>query len=74
MRTVKKPFAKAKVKCLVCHWNTEIPMEQYQVGEVIYPYAGGGNYGKCGRCGRDGLQVIEIPVPKIINPIGWHDI
>lgn len=44
------------------------------MGEIIKPYPGGGNYGRCLRCGREGLQVIEIPKYAPEKPKGWSKI
>lgn len=49
-------------------------MEKYKVGEILMPYPGGGNYGRCMRCKRVGLQVMEIPKEVPQQPVGWRHI
>jgi hypothetical protein len=51
-----------------------MPMVRHVVGEVIQPYAGGGDYGRCKRCQRTGLKVVEIPAQQPIKPKGWSKI
>lgn len=49
-------------------------MEQYKIGDVLQPFAGGGTYGRCLRCKRTGLRVVEIPKDEPIKPVGWNRI
>lgn len=49
-------------------------MEKYSVGEILQPYPGGGNYGKCLRCKKPGMRVVEIPKAKPVKPVGWNRI
>lgn len=49
-------------------------MTSYVVGDIIQPYAGGGNYGRCLGCDRTGLRIIELPVQKAPAPKGWAKI
>lgn len=46
----------------------------YLVGQVLKPFAGGGNYGKCLRCRKSALKITKIPEAEPIKPIGWHNI
>lgn len=47
-------------------------MEKYEVGQILKPFPGGGNYGRCLRCKRTGLKVIEVPRLEPIKPVGWN--
>lgn len=49
-------------------------MEQYTMGDILHPYSGGGNYGRCLKCKRGGLEVIEVPRAETIKPVGWNKI
>jgi hypothetical protein len=49
-------------------------MEKYVVGDIIKPFPGGGDYGRCLRCHREGLQVVEVPVQTPTKPKGWAKI
>lgn len=61
----------AKIQCIHCDATRSTPMEKYSVGEILEPYPGGGNYGKCIRCKKPGMKVIEIPKTKPAKPVGW---
>lgn len=63
---------KATAKCLACGMEHIILNEQYKVGQVIQPFAGGGTYGRCRKCDKEGLQIIAIPEEPIKKPRGWR--
>jgi hypothetical protein len=64
----------ATVQCRTCGTTRIIPMEKYVIGDVLDPYPGGGNYGKCLKCGRPGMKVIEVPRIAPTKPVGWNKI
>lgn len=66
------PRATAKVQCPACKAVRTIAMEKYEVGQILKPFPGGGNYGRCLRCKRTGLKVIEVPRLEPIKPVGWN--
>ncbi len=75
MRTVRLDTRTIKTKCNFCGAEHMIEYGQYQVGDVLKPYPGGGKYGHCIRCQRTGtMVVIFIPQksPKAIP--GWSRI
>lgn len=49
-------------------------MEKYNVGDVLTPYPGGGDHGRCLRCKRVGLTVIDVPQEAPQKPVGWRKI
>jgi hypothetical protein len=49
-------------------------MPIYVVGDVIQPYAGGGDYGRCVFCDKPGLRVVELPIAAANKPKGWAKI
>lgn len=61
----------ATLQCRTCEATRIVPMEKYKVGEVINPYPGGGNYGRCLKCGRTGMRVVEVPRIEPTKPVGW---
>jgi hypothetical protein len=64
----------ATVRCRACGVDRNIPMEKYSVGDVLHPFPGGGDYGKCLKCGRSGLVVMEVPRVEPTKPVGWSKI
>jgi hypothetical protein len=72
----RKPnYPTAKAQC-ECGATKTVPMETaYNVGYVMMPYPGGGDYGKCLRCRRTGrMKIVEIPQTPIKKPVGWSKI
>jgi hypothetical protein len=49
-------------------------MEKYSVGDILNPFPGGGDYGKCLKCKRSGLVVMEVPRVEPTKPVGWSKI
>jgi hypothetical protein len=47
-------------------------MEQYNVGDELIPYAGGGAYGYCWRCKKKGVIVISVPTCTPNKAVGWN--
>ena len=62
------------VQCLACRATRHVPMEKYIVGDILQPFPGGGDYGKCLKCNRGGLRVIEIPRVGPTKPTGWRKV
>ena len=73
MRTTPKG-PEMTVKCPKCGASKKILYMQCQVGEMLTPYPGGGEWGRCWRCKNEGLQVIEIPTFKPATPNGWTSV
>ena len=61
-------------KCIHCGKVRKVPWEKYDRGEVIMPYPGGGNYGRCLSCKREGLEIQNVPKVEIKIPVGWRNI
>mgnify|MGYP000600333960 CR=1 FL=1 len=63
--------------CTHCSYVHELEVHDgmnIRIGTTIYPYSGGGPWGKCRRCGKSGLRAIEeVPRPKK-GPVGWRNI
>jgi len=74
MVRIVDPRLKAKAKCPSCGATRPVPMEQYEIGQTLQPFPGGGNYGYCLRCKRSGLVVVEVPKEEAKKPVGWRDI
>ena len=61
------------VSCGMEHHNLE--NAQYQIGQVITPSPGMGNYGRCNWCHKPGLRIIAIPAPADPTPHeGWSEV
>jgi ribosomal protein L37E len=60
-----------KAACIHCGMMHTIEMRQHEVGQILMPYEGGGDYGRCLRCGKEGLRVETIPHPVVRKPKGW---
>ena len=73
MRTVPRNQRMATAQCKECGAKRQIPDANYTLGQMLKPYAGGGDYGYCLRCKRTGtLMIIELPPQgPILPPTGW---
>ena len=73
MRTEPRKPRMVKVQCRECGAMRRIPDVNFELGMMLKPYPGGGNYGHCLKCKRTGtLMVIELPPPAPpILPMGW---
>lgn len=60
--------------CQGCGLAHKIEDQDYQVGQLLKPYAGGGKYGMCLRCKKTMLKITKTPEPSPIKPVGWHKI
>jgi len=66
-----------KFECTHCGRVHEIKVpesRQVHKGDIITPYPGGGNYGRCHFCRRPGLRAIEERVTPKRGPVGWRNI
>lgn len=63
----------ATAQCKQCGALRKLPHDKHELGQILKPYAGGGDYGHCLRCRRTAtLMIIELPPPpKPILPVGW---
>jgi len=71
---IKGPTAVAECLWKTCTARRIIKMDNYIEGQKIYPYSGGGKFGRCLKCDRAGLMIIEVPKPKTNKPIGWTEV
>ena len=63
-----------KVQCPACKATRVLSMEKYVLGDVLNPFPGGGDYGRCLKCKRTGLVVVEVPKPIPEKPVGWRSV
>ena len=74
MRTVPKDNKPVKIKCSHCGLEDWTELRDYQVGDRLKHYTGGGDYGFCRRCRRtDTMVVIQMPQPKQTPNKGWQE-
>jgi hypothetical protein len=72
MRTQRRDTKTVKIKCNHCGFESMTEYAQYQVGDILKAYAGGGDHGFCGRCKRtDTMVVIEMPAESPKAAPGW---
>lgn len=60
------------IRCRHCNAVKETDDEQYEVGQELIPYAGGGSYGYCWRCHKKGVLVIRVPQDEPKKAVGWN--
>jgi hypothetical protein len=63
-----------KVTCNHCGAERLMRWTNHNINDILKPYPGGGNYGRCLRCKRAGLRVREIPAREPTRPEGWREI
>jgi hypothetical protein len=62
-------------ECIHCGWShPNLENEQYQAGQIIMPYPGGGRYGYCLRCKKQGLRILTVPAAEVDQPEGWSKV
>ena len=76
MKPIKPDYVKTiKFECIKCDRVQEVEVHEgmsIKIGTVIYPYSGGGMWGKCRFCRAGGLRAMEeIEQPKK-RPVGWR--
>lgn len=64
-----------KFICIHCDRPREVQIHEgmgITKGQVIMPYAGGGNWGRCLFCRKAGLRATEEIPRKKKEPVGWR--
>jgi len=74
MGKVNDPRPEGKAACIHCGMVHKIRIDKHELGQIMLPYAGGGNYGRCLKCKRGGLRVTDVPIEKAKTPVGWRKI
>ena len=62
-------------ECGNCGRKREVEVHEgmaIEVGTVVQPYAGGGNWGRCLFCKAGGLKAVTAPEIKKKGPVGWR--
>jgi len=70
MKPRKRP--QCRIRCKHCGAEKEVDNEQYEVGQELVPYAGGGDYGYCFKCKKKGVIVIGVPQAEPRKVVGWN--
>jgi hypothetical protein len=71
---IVKTYPQMKVVCVHCGAEKLMRWTRQNINDVLKPYPGGGEYGRCLRCKRTGLRVKEIPKKAPEKPVGWREI
>ena len=64
-----------KFRCTKCERDQQVEVHEgmhIEVGTVIYPYSGGGEWGKCRFCKAGGLRALDAPELPKQGPVGWR--
>jgi hypothetical protein len=66
---------KITFECIHCQRTRVIEVHEnmgIELGTVIKPYSGGGNWGQCLFCKKGGLRATEATPVKKKGPVGWR--